>query len=77
MRSNCVFFRYYQDLPPVAKTYGVLCLMTSGIYHLGLIDIWKIALSYEDVLKRFQVRCYFNDEFDVSPVQFLNLLWSC
>ncbi|PSS33204.1 Derlin-1 like [Actinidia chinensis var. chinensis] len=59
--------QYYQDLPPVAKTYGVLCLMTSGVYHLGLINIWSIALSYEDVLKRFQIWRLVTNFFFLGP----------
>lgn len=47
--------RYFQSLPPVAKTYAVTCLMFSGAYHLGLYHPQHIALDYGAVIKRFQV----------------------
>ncbi|TXG70593.1 hypothetical protein EZV62_005528 [Acer yangbiense] len=46
---------YYRSLPPVSKFYGVTCLMTTTAYYLQLYSPWYIALSYEDVIKRFQV----------------------
>ncbi|XP_043691531.1 derlin-1.1-like [Telopea speciosissima] len=46
---------YYRSLPPVIKTYGVLCLMTTSAYYLQLIDPWNLALSYESVFKRLQI----------------------
>ncbi|KAK2653435.1 hypothetical protein Ddye_013291 [Dipteronia dyeriana] len=46
---------YYRSLPPVSKFYGVTCLMTTTAYYLQLYHRWSIALSYEDVIKRFQV----------------------
>lgn len=49
------FFRYYNSLPPVSKTYGVACLMTTAAFYLQLYNPWNIALKYEDVIKRFQV----------------------
>ncbi|XP_057476477.1 derlin-1-like [Actinidia eriantha] len=69
--------RYYRDLPPVARTYGVLCLMTSGAYHLGLINIWSIALSYEDVLKCFQIWRLITNLFFLGPfsLTFAFRLW--
>uniref|UniRef100_A0A2P2KEW4 Derlin n=1 Tax=Rhizophora mucronata TaxID=61149 RepID=A0A2P2KEW4_RHIMU len=46
---------YYRSLPPVSKTYGVACLMTTTAFYLGLYSPWSIALFYEDVIKRLQV----------------------
>ncbi|XP_042487862.1 derlin-1-like [Macadamia integrifolia] len=46
---------YYQSLPPVVKTYGVICLMTTSAYHLQLINPENLALSYESVLKKLQI----------------------
>ncbi|KAK4837501.1 hypothetical protein QYF36_005986 [Acer negundo] len=46
---------YYRSLPPVSKFYGVTCLLTTTAYYLQLYHPWYIALSYEDVIKRFQV----------------------
>ncbi|XAR66105.1 hypothetical protein NMG60_11012190 [Bertholletia excelsa] len=59
--------QYYRDLPPVSKTYGVICLMTTGAYHLGLLHIRTIALVYEDVLKRFQVWKLITNFFFLGP----------
>nr|GMD52086.1 derlin-1.2-like isoform X2 [Ipomoea batatas] len=47
--------RYYNSLPPVAKTYAVICFMTAATYQLELYNIWNIALFYSDVFRRFQV----------------------
>lgn len=63
--SNSALFRYYQDLPPVAKAYGVLCLMTSGAYYLGLYNLRNIALFYGPVIKRFQVKICCSDDQSV------------
>ncbi|XP_059624928.1 derlin-1-like [Cornus florida] len=61
---------YYQSLPPVAKTYGVICILTSGAYHLGLYSPWNIALSYEDVIKRFQIWRLITNFFFIGPFSF-------
>ncbi|KAA8539769.1 hypothetical protein F0562_026461 [Nyssa sinensis] len=58
---------YYQSLPPVAKTYAVICLMTSGGYHLGLYNIWNLALFYESVFMRFQVWRLITNFFFIGP----------
>ncbi|CAK9135126.1 unnamed protein product [Ilex paraguariensis] len=47
--------QYYQSLPPVAKSFAVICLMTSGAYHLELYHWRNIALFYALVLKKFQI----------------------
>ncbi|XP_058205856.1 derlin-1-like isoform X2 [Rhododendron vialii] len=59
--------QYYQDLPPVAKAYGVLCLMTSGAYHLDLYNLGNIALFYGPVIKRFQVWRLVTNFFFLGP----------
>ncbi|CAI9273933.1 unnamed protein product [Lactuca saligna] len=46
---------YYNSLPPVAKTYATICLVTTGAYHLGLYYPDTIALVYKDVFKQFQI----------------------
>lgn len=48
-------FRYYRSLPPVSKTYGVACLMTTSAYYLQLYDARNIALDYGPVFKSLQV----------------------
>ncbi|KAG5558309.1 hypothetical protein RHGRI_008290 [Rhododendron griersonianum] len=68
--SNSALFRYYQDLPPVAKAYGVLCLMTSGAYELGLYNHQTIALFYGPVIKRFQVWRLVTNFFFLGPFSF-------
>lgn len=50
-----VLLRYYKSLPPVSKAYGVACLMTTSAYYLQLYHSFRISLSYELVLKNFQV----------------------
>lgn len=62
--------QYYRDLPPVSKAYGVLCLMTSGAYELGLYYLQTIALSYGDVIKRFQVWRLVTNFFFLGPFSF-------
>ncbi|KAA8533897.1 hypothetical protein F0562_031414 [Nyssa sinensis] len=62
--------QYYQSLPPVSKTYAVICLMTSGAFHLELYNVWNIALYYEDVLKRFQVWRLITNFFFIGPFSF-------
>lgn len=47
--------RYYNSLPPVAKTYATICFATTGAYQLGLYYPDTIALVYKDVFKQFQV----------------------
>lgn len=49
------FFRYYNSLPPVTKAYGTLCLLTTALCQLGLLDPLNIALYYPWVLKNLQV----------------------
>ncbi|XP_050223740.1 derlin-1.1-like [Mercurialis annua] len=61
---------YYNSLPPVSKTYGVACLMTTAAYYLGLYDAWIIALSYEDVIKRFQIWRLITNFFFLGPFSF-------
>ncbi|XP_021286833.1 derlin-1.1-like [Herrania umbratica] len=59
--------QYYESLPPVSKFYGVACLMTTSALYLGLYDPWNIALSYEDVFKRFQVWRLVTNFFFLGP----------
>ncbi|KAI4384712.1 hypothetical protein MLD38_002830 [Melastoma candidum] len=46
---------YYRSLPPVSKTYGVACLMTTSALYFRLYNVWTLALEYELVFKRFQI----------------------
>ncbi|RZC10031.1 Derlin-1 isoform B [Glycine soja] len=46
---------YYRSLPPVSKTYGVACLMTTSAYYLQLYDARNISLDYGPVFKSLQV----------------------
>ncbi|KAK8323317.1 hypothetical protein V6Z11_A12G230400 [Gossypium hirsutum] len=59
--------QYYQSLPPVSKFYGVACLMTTSAFYLALYDPWNIALSYQDVFKRFQVWRLITNFFFLGP----------
>ncbi|CAI9091991.1 OLC1v1027117C1 [Oldenlandia corymbosa var. corymbosa] len=47
--------RYYQSLPPVAKSYALVCFMTTAAAHVELYNTRTIALYYSDVFRRFQV----------------------
>ncbi|XP_052879382.1 derlin-1.1-like [Gossypium arboreum] len=59
--------QYYQSLPPVSKFYGVACLMTTSAFYLALYDPWNIALSYQEVFKRFQVWRLITNFFFLGP----------
>ncbi|KAJ0658113.1 hypothetical protein HanLR1_Chr14g0554171 [Helianthus annuus] len=62
-----IIIRYYNSLPPVAKTYATVCLVTSLGGHLQLYSPAILALYYEDVFKRFQVKIFLicrGDNFD-------------
>ncbi|XP_021687017.2 derlin-1.2 isoform X2 [Hevea brasiliensis] len=61
---------YYRSLPPVSKTYGVACLMTTAAYYLHLYNVRNIALFYEDVIKRFQVWRLITNFFFLGPFSF-------
>lgn len=61
---------YYRSLPPVSKTYGVACLMTTAALYLGLYNRWTIALEYELVFKRFQVWRLITNFFFLGPFSF-------
>ncbi|XP_072957193.1 derlin-1.1-like isoform X1 [Typha angustifolia] len=58
---------YYRSLPPVSKAYGVLCLMTTTAYYFQLYDVKNIWLSYDLVLKRFQLWRLFTNFFFLAP----------
>ncbi|XP_057752463.1 derlin-1-like isoform X2 [Arachis stenosperma] len=61
---------YYRSLPPVSKTYGVLCLMTSAAYYLQLYDAKNIALFYGLVFKRLQIWRLITNFFFLGPFSF-------
>ncbi|KAF3442949.1 hypothetical protein FNV43_RR16867 [Rhamnella rubrinervis] len=46
---------FYKSLPPISKTYGTLCLLTTTAFQLGLLNVAHIALLYPFVFTRFQV----------------------
>ncbi|KAI3458342.1 hypothetical protein Pfo_015005 [Paulownia fortunei] len=59
--------QYYNSIPPVAKTYAVACLLTTGAYELELYNIRNIALIYSDVFKKFQVWRLITPFFFLGP----------
>lgn len=59
--------QYYNSLPPVTKTYAVVCLLTTGAYHLQLYDYRNIALFYLDVFKRLQIWRLITSFFFLGP----------
>lgn len=58
---------YYKSIPPVAKTYAVVCLLTTGAYQLELYNPRSIALFYSDIFKRFQVWRLITPFFFLGP----------
>ncbi|KAK3033249.1 hypothetical protein RJ639_033129, partial [Escallonia herrerae] len=64
---QCAFLRYYQSLPPVAKTYAVICFMTTAGYELQLYRYGSITLRFSDVFKRFQVWRLITNFFFIAP----------
>ncbi|KAI0500728.1 hypothetical protein KFK09_018944 [Dendrobium nobile] len=58
---------YYRSLPPVTKAYGVLCLMTTAAAYLNLFDVRFILLSYELLLKKFQIWRIITNFFFLGP----------
>ncbi|CAN6456809.1 unnamed protein product [Victoria cruziana] len=46
---------YYASLPPVSKAYGTICLLTTTLFHFGLVNPYYIALIYSEVFQRFQI----------------------
>ncbi|KAG6698888.1 hypothetical protein I3843_08G041800 [Carya illinoinensis] len=61
---------YYRSLPPVCKTYGVACLMTTSAFYLGLFEYYSISLDYGLVLKHFQVWRLITNFFFLGPFSF-------
>ncbi|KAL5569853.1 hypothetical protein UlMin_026428 [Ulmus minor] len=58
---------YYRSLPPVSKTYGVACLMTTFAFYLRPYNPENIALDYGLVIKRFQVWRLVTNFFFLGP----------
>ncbi|WJX30462.1 ER-associated protein degradation protein [Trifolium repens] len=61
---------YYHSLPPVSKTFGVACLMTTAAYYLNFYEAENIALFYGLVFKRFQVWRLITNFFFLGPFSF-------
>ncbi|RWR87436.1 hypothetical protein CKAN_01637700 [Cinnamomum micranthum f. kanehirae] len=61
---------YYKSLPPVSKTYGVLCLLITSAFYLELYNPEVIYLSYSLVLKRLQVWRLITNFFFLAPFSF-------
>ncbi|XP_073127976.1 derlin-1.1-like [Henckelia pumila] len=59
--------QYYNSLPPVTKTYAVVCLLTTGAYHLQLYHYQIIALFYSHVFLRFQIWRLITPFFFLGP----------
>ncbi|KAM5557022.1 derlin-1.1-like [Rosa sericea] len=58
---------YYRSLPPVSKTFGVACLMTTTAFTLQLVSAQSIYLDYGLVFKHFQVWRLFTNFFFLGP----------
>ena len=46
---------WYNSLPPVCRTWGTACVLTTVGVQLGVIDLRSIYLDYPLVFKRFQI----------------------
>jgi hypothetical protein len=55
--SACLlaYFRWYNSLPPISKTFGTLCVFTAALVQLQILDPTFLALYYPFVFKHFQV----------------------
>ncbi|XP_019154785.1 PREDICTED: derlin-1-like [Ipomoea nil] len=61
---------YYNSLPPVAKTYAVICFLTTAAFELQLYNLGNISLFYSDVFRRFQVWRLVTNFFFIGPFSF-------
>ncbi|KAF3784932.1 hypothetical protein EJ110_NYTH29163 [Nymphaea thermarum] len=52
--SRSRFGRHRVLVPPVSKTYGTICVLTTTLFHLGLVNPYYIALIYSEVFQHFQ-----------------------
>ncbi|KAG6524004.1 hypothetical protein ZIOFF_013893 [Zingiber officinale] len=46
--------RFYKSLPPLSKSYGTLCFLTTAAVKLGLLGYASIALEYHPVFTKLQ-----------------------
>ena len=46
---------WYNSLPPVCRTWGTACVLTTVGVQLGVIDLRSIYPDYPLVFKRFQI----------------------
>ncbi|KAG6527845.1 hypothetical protein ZIOFF_009979 [Zingiber officinale] len=72
--------RFYKSLPPLSKSYGTLCFLTTAAVKLGLLGYGSIALEYHPVFTKFQVLSaipFFRFRFlGTSMVFMLVYVWS-
>ncbi|KAK1264781.1 Derlin-1 [Acorus gramineus] len=54
---------FYNSLPPISKAYGTLCLLTTTLCQLGILDPIHIALIFEYVYPHFQIWRLFTNFF--------------
>lgn len=46
---------WYNSLPPVCRTWGTACVLTTVGVQLGVLDLRSLYLDYPLVFKRFQI----------------------
>ena len=46
---------WYNSLPPVCRTWGTACVLTTVGVQLGVVDLRSIYLDFPLVFKRFQI----------------------
>ncbi len=49
---------FYNSLPPVSKSFGTLCVLTTLGYQLGVIKAEWLLLDFGLVASKFQVWCF-------------------
>nr|GFC01589.1 derlin-1-like isoform X1 [Tanacetum cinerariifolium] len=58
------------SIPPVAKAYATICLVTSLAHELHLYDPEIVALIYGDVFKHFQIWRLITNFLFLGPFSF-------
>lgn len=58
---------YYKSLPPISKAYGTLCLFSTVLVRLHIVDGNFLVLYYPWVFKKFEVWRLFTSFFFLGP----------
>ncbi|XP_042461908.1 derlin-1.1-like [Zingiber officinale] len=61
---------FYKSLPPLSKSYGTLCFLTTAAVKLGLLGYASIALEYHPVFTKLQIWRLLTNFFFLGPFSF-------